>query len=168
MCPHFDVGKLLFDDKIVNVEGDVMFGVGIGIEDDINEDIKYETAFKTFDARDYSLIATIDTKKLVLNVCPSWDDFNLAVIEQTRPDQDNMESIVRLYDIGRQRAEEDHDEEEEDRNEDDDDDDDSDNSDADDCKYQIFCFRKMKLFMVWVHCFLLLTSLVLLTTLPLL
>merc|ERR1719208_173787 len=49
-----------------------------------------------------------------------------------------MESIVRLYDIGRQRAEEDHDEEEEDRNEDDDDDDDdSDNSDADDWGYPI-------------------------------
>ena len=50
---------------------------------------------------------------------------------------DNMESVVRLYDIGRLRAEEeDQEEEEDDRNEDDDDDSDDDDADMDqdDCK----------------------------------
>ena len=55
---------------------------GLSLEQDLEEDTKYETAFKTFDARDYSLIATIETKKSVLHLCPSWDDSNLAVIEQ--------------------------------------------------------------------------------------
>ena len=145
--PQLDQSQVMF-----NTEGDVIFGVNL--EQELEEETKYETSFKTFDAGDYSLIATIETKKSVLNVCPSWDDCQLAVIEQVEKYshyymmeinwkyfQDTMErgeSVVRLYDIGRLRAEEDDQEEEdEDRN----DDDDSDNSDDgdidqdDDCKF---------------------------------
>ena len=54
----------------------------VNLDQEVDDDTKFETAFKTFDARDYSLIATIETKKSVLGLCPSWDDCNLAVIEQ--------------------------------------------------------------------------------------
>ena len=146
--PQLDQSQVMF-----NTEGDVIFGVNL--EQELEEETKYETSFKTFDAGDYSLIATIETKKSVLNVCPSWDDCQLAVIEQVEKYshyylmeinwkyfQDTMErgeSVVRLYDIGRLRAEEDDQEEEdEDRNDDDDDSDNSDDGDIDqddDCKF---------------------------------
>ena len=63
-----------------NSSGDVIFGVSL--EQELEEETKYDTAFKTFDAGDYSLIATIETKKSVLNLVSNWDDSNLAVIEQ--------------------------------------------------------------------------------------
>ena len=75
--PQLDQCQVLF-----NKTGDVIFGVSL--EQEMEDDTKYETAFKTFDAGDYSLIATIETKKSVLNLCPSWDDCSLAVIEQVR------------------------------------------------------------------------------------
>ena len=111
----------------------------------MEDDPKYETTFKTLDATDYSLIATIETKRACLSVCPSWDDMSLAVVEQGNGEI--IESVVRLYDVGRLRAEEEDQEddgEEEDGGADDDDDDDSDGSDDDiilgedgdeDCKY---------------------------------
>ena len=61
-------------------DSEVMYAVNL--DQEVDDDTKFETAFKTFDARDYSLIATIETKKSVLGLCPSWDDCNLAVIEQ--------------------------------------------------------------------------------------
>ena len=50
----------------------------------MEDETKYETSFRTFDAGDYSQIATIETKKSVLNLCSSLDDCHLAVIEQVR------------------------------------------------------------------------------------
>ena len=55
---------------------------GLNLEQELEDETKFETAFKTFDASDYSLIATIETKKSVLGLCSSWDDCNLAVVEQ--------------------------------------------------------------------------------------
>ena len=81
--PQLDQCQVLF-----NKTGDVIFGVSL--EQEMEDDTKYETAFKTFDAGDYSLIATIETKKSVLNLCPSWDDCSLAVIEQVRCGIDNV------------------------------------------------------------------------------
>ena len=81
--PQLDQCQVLF-----NKTGDVIFGVSL--EQEMEDDTKYETAFKTFDAGDYSLIATIETKKSVLNLCPSWDDCSLAVIEQVRYGIDNV------------------------------------------------------------------------------
>ena len=93
-----------------------MFGLHLEIE--LEDETKYETAFKTFDAADYSLIATIETKKCVLGLCCSWDDDKLAIVELARSEVspvitfilqgkgDSVESVVRLYDVGRLRAEE--------------------------------------------------------------
>ena len=108
-------------------DGTVMYAVNL--DQEVDDDTKFETAFKTFDASDYSLIATIETKKSVLGVCPSWDDCNVAVIEQCNGD--DLESVVRLYEVGMLRAEEEDQEEEEEAGNDspgDDDDDDSDGS----------------------------------------
>ena len=66
-------------------DGEVMYAVNL--DQEVDDDTKFETAFKTFDASDYSLIATIETKKSVLGVCPSWDDCNVAVIEQVNKHQ---------------------------------------------------------------------------------
>ena len=58
----------------------VIFGLHLEVE--LEDETKFETAFQTFDASDYSLIATIETKKSVLGLCSSWDDGNLAIVEQ--------------------------------------------------------------------------------------
>ena len=59
---------------------------GVSLEQEMEDETKYETSFRTFDAGDYSQIATIETKKSVLNLCSSLDDCHLAVIEQVRTD----------------------------------------------------------------------------------
>ena len=74
--------------------GDVMYAVNL--DQEVDDDTKFETAFKTFDASDYSLIATIETKKSVLGVCPSWDDCNVAVIEQVNTDSNFKSYISKL------------------------------------------------------------------------
>jgi len=125
--PQLDQCEIVF-----NNGGEVIFGTNL--EQELEDETKFETAFKTFDATDYSLIATIETKKSVLAVCSSWDDSSLAVVEQGNGEC--VESVVRLYDVGRLRAEEEDQEgdgEEEDGGpDDDDDDDDDDDSDRSD------------------------------------
>merc|ERR1712106_987639 len=95
--PQLDQCEIVF-----NTGGEVIFGTNL--EQELEDETKFETAFKTFDASDYSLIATIETKKSVLGLCSSWDDCNLAVVEQGNGEC--VESAVRLYDVGRLRAEE--------------------------------------------------------------
>merc|ERR1719319_1018030 len=95
--PQLDQCQVTF-----NTSGHVIFGVNL--EQELEDETKFETAFKTFDASDYSLISTVDTRKSVLAVCTSQDDLQLAVVEQGAADLE--ESLVRLYDVGRLRAEE--------------------------------------------------------------
>jgi len=121
--PQLDQCQIVF-----NSGGEVFFG--LNLEQELEDETKFETAFKTFDSSDYSLIATIETKKSVLGLCSSWDDTSLAVVEQGNGEC--VESAVRLYDVGRLRAEEE--DQEDDGEEEDggpDDDDDSDGSDDD-------------------------------------
>merc|ERR1719447_1709554 len=109
--PQLDQTTVVF-----NTSGEVIFGVNL--EQELEDETKFETAFKTFDASDYSLISTVDTRKSVLGLCPSKDDLMLAVVEQGTADIE--ESVVRLYDVGRLRAEEEEDQEDqEDQDEDD-------------------------------------------------
>merc|ERR1719305_440352 len=98
---------------------------------ELEDETKFETAFKTFDASDYSLISTVDTRKSVLGLCPSKDDLMLAVVEQSTAEIE--ESVVRLYDVGRLRAEEEEDQEDqEDQDEDEDDMEESEDDDGSD------------------------------------
>merc|ERR1712032_356844 len=103
--PQLDQCQVVF-----NTSGEVIFGVNL--EQELEDETKFETAFKTFDASDYSLISTVDTRKSVLGLCPSKDDLMLAVVEQGTADIE--ESVVRLYDVGRLRAEEGEDQEDQD------------------------------------------------------
>jgi inhibitor of KinA sporulation pathway (predicted exonuclease) len=83
----------------------------------------YDSAFKTLDARDYSSIATIETRRGVVDISSSVNDLQVAVVENSLSPQIKEESVVRLYDVGRLKADE---EDFEDM------DDDDDNPDGDD------------------------------------
>merc|ERR1712136_514208 len=65
------------------------------------------SSFKTIDARDYSPIATIDVKRCIFGVCANKYDTQIAVVENAREYSSPNESIVRLYDVGRLRDDED-------------------------------------------------------------
>ena len=68
-------------------------------------------------------LATIETKRAVLGVSPSSNDQQLAVVENPLDTTGSSEeSIVRLYDVGRHKAE-DEDIDDEDNDDDDDDED---------------------------------------------
>jgi len=106
--PQLDQCQVVF-----NNTGDIIFG--LNLEQETEDETKFETAFKTFEASDYSSIATIETKKSVLGLSTSRHDLMLAVVEQGLVA--NEESSIRLYDIGRLRAEEEDLEEEEEEEE---------------------------------------------------
>uniref|UniRef100_T1J9J0 DDB1- and CUL4-associated factor 1 n=1 Tax=Strigamia maritima TaxID=126957 RepID=T1J9J0_STRMM len=123
-----------------NHQGNVIYGAMHTSEDEVEmeeEQMKspFGSSFRTFDATDYSNIATIDIRKNIFDLCTDKSDCFLAIIEnQTARDGINVESICRLYEVGRLRGEEDEMEEEEEEgdeigSEDEDDDDDDDNDD---------------------------------------
>jgi len=95
--PQLDQCQVVF-----NTSGEIIFGHNL--EQELEDETKFETAFKTFEASDYSLISTVDTRRSVLGLCTSKDDMSLAVVEQSAADVE--ESVIRLYDVGRLRAEE--------------------------------------------------------------
>nr|XP_033782522.1 DDB1- and CUL4-associated factor 1 [Geotrypetes seraphini] len=108
-------------------------------EDDLLEErmkSPFGSSFRTFNATDYKPIATIDVKRNIFDLCTDTKDCYLAVIEnQGNMDALNMDTVCRLYEVGRQRLAEDEDEEEdqeEEEQEEDDDDDDDDSDDLDD------------------------------------
>ncbi len=113
--------------------GEIAYGIGLEQEDDEGEG-KWDSAFKTFDATDYSSIATIETRRSVLGLCSSQYDLQIAVVENAPLSNPMMEeSVVRLYDVGRLRAdEEDLDGDDGDGNDDDEDDGGLDDEDDDD------------------------------------
>jgi HIV-1 Vpr-binding protein len=43
----------------------------------------YDSAFKTLDARDYSSIATIETRRGVVDISSSINDLQVAVVENS-------------------------------------------------------------------------------------
>ena len=114
--------------------GDIIYGVTLEIETDDGE--KYDSAFKTFDSHDYSSIATIgkfyfrfhflnilliclitETRRGVVDISSSLNDLQVAVVENSLSPQIKEESVVRLYDVGRLRAdEEDYEDMDEDEN----------------------------------------------------
>ncbi|CAH1785027.1 unnamed protein product [Owenia fusiformis] len=123
-----------------NQAGDVIYGAIHQLEDDDDreeEKIKspYGSTFRTFDANDYSNIATIDVKKNIFDMCTDVSDCYLAVIENSKNEETlSEESICHLYEVGRNKdAEDDQEEDEEDEEEEEDDVlDDEDGSDNDD------------------------------------
>uniref|UniRef100_A0A803YFK9 DDB1- and CUL4-associated factor 1 n=1 Tax=Meleagris gallopavo TaxID=9103 RepID=A0A803YFK9_MELGA len=79
--------------------------------------------------------ATIDVKRNIFDLCTDSKDCYLAVIEnQGSMDSMNMDTVCRLYEVGRQRLAEDEEDEEEDQEEEEqeEEDDDEDDDDTDD------------------------------------
>ena len=124
-----------------NTAGDIMYALSLEQEDDDGD--KYDTAFKTFDAHDYSNIATIETRRAVLGLSSSSNDMLLAVVENTLSPAQHEESVVRLYDVGRARADAEEEAEGGDAENDDDDDDDVDPEGSDGKKELFVCVQDL-------------------------
>ncbi|XP_075688064.1 DDB1- and CUL4-associated factor 1-like isoform X2 [Rhinoderma darwinii] len=131
--PDLDQCRVVF-----NNTGTVMYGAMLQADDEddlLEERMKspFGSSFRTFNATDYKPIATIDVKRNIFDLCTDTKDCYLAVIEnQGTMDSLNMDTVCRLYEVGRQRLAEDEDEEEdqeEEEQEDEEDDDDDDDSD---------------------------------------
>ncbi|XP_018428604.1 PREDICTED: protein VPRBP [Nanorana parkeri] len=131
--PALDQCRVVF-----NNTGTVMYGAMLQADDEddlLEEKMKspFGSSFRTFNATDYKPIATIDVKRNIFDLCTDTKDCYLAVIEnQGTMDALNMDTVCRLYEVGRQRLAEDEDEEEDqedEEQEDDEEDDDDDDSD---------------------------------------
>ncbi|XP_059078551.1 DDB1- and CUL4-associated factor 1-like isoform X2 [Tigriopus californicus] len=109
--------------------GNIIYAVTMQEEEPDGEE-KFESAFRTFDASDYSSIATIETRRAVVDLATSHFDLQLAVVENSNIPT-HEESVVRLYDVGQIRSEEDE-AEDDDNDGDEGDEDDSDDGDDDD------------------------------------
>ncbi|KAL3283032.1 hypothetical protein HHI36_006191 [Cryptolaemus montrouzieri] len=77
-------------------------------------DVKFDSSFKTVDSLDYSSIATIDVKKNIYDLAVNRFDSQVALVENQGMYQSVQESVVRIYDVGRRREEEDEQDEEDD------------------------------------------------------
>ncbi|XP_077995487.1 DDB1- and CUL4-associated factor 1-like [Glandiceps talaboti] len=133
--PALDQCQLAF-----NHAGDIMYGAMLQLddEDDLSDErmkSPFGSSFRTFDATDYKPIVTIDVKRNIFDLATDPTDTYLAVIEnQGNILEDTlMESVCRLYEIGRKKVddEDEEDEDQDDGREEDDDDDDDDGSDDD-------------------------------------
>ncbi|NWU98107.1 DCAF1 factor, partial [Upupa epops] len=133
--PALDQCRVVF-----NYTGTVMYGAMLQAddEDDLMEErmrSPFGSSFRTFNATDYKPIATIDVKRNIFDLCTDSKDCYLAVIEnQGSMDAMNMDTVCRLYEVGRQRLAEDEEDEEEDQEEEEqeEEDDDEDDDDTDD------------------------------------
>ena len=126
--PGLDQHEVIFSKS-----GEIIYAIHLGQEDE--DDEKYDSAFKTFDATDYSnigkrqkifevysaleksllsILATIETRRGVLGLASSRHDLQIAVVENSLAPTVHEESVVRLYDVGRLRADEEDDEDDED------------------------------------------------------
>lgn len=101
-------------------------------EDDELNKRESGSSFRTFDATDYSSIATIDIKRNIYDLAVDHKDNFIAIIEQAVKSEyafNSPENVCKLYEIGRSKEE---DEEAEEEEEDDGDLDESDDDDDDD------------------------------------
>lgn len=122
------VPSLNLCDVIFNHSSDVIFGVTVG---DDQQDNAYETSFKTVDASDYSSIVTFDVRRVVSSLAINRTDTQIAIVEtETGSDDLSEDAVVRLYEIGMTRQEDDElvDEDEEEIGSDDDSDDSDDDA----------------------------------------
>ncbi|XP_065605798.1 DDB1- and CUL4-associated factor 1 isoform X3 [Cyrtonyx montezumae] len=133
--PALDQCRVVF-----NYTGTVMYGAMLQADDEdelLEERMRspFGSSFRTFNATDYKPIATIDVKRNIFDLCTDSKDCYLAVIEnQGSMDSMNMDTVCRLYEVGRQRLAEDEEDEEEDQEEEEqeEEDDDEDDDDTDD------------------------------------
>ncbi|XP_027133770.1 DDB1- and CUL4-associated factor 1 [Larimichthys crocea] len=130
-APALDQCRLVF-----NSNGTIMYGAMLQADDEddaMDQQMKspFGSSFRTFDATDYKPIATVDVKRNIFDLCTDTKDCYLAVIENQ--DTVSLDTVCRLYEVGRQKlAEEGDDDDQDDEDQDDDDSSDTDDFDADD------------------------------------
>ncbi|XP_029006472.1 DDB1- and CUL4-associated factor 1-like isoform X2 [Betta splendens] len=129
--PALDQCRVVF-----NSSATVLYGAMLQADDEdeaMDEQMKspFGSSFRTFDATDYKPIATVDVKRNILDLCTDSKDCYLALIENQ--DTVSLDTVCRLYEVGRQKLpEERHDDDEDEDDDDQDDDDDSSDTDDDD------------------------------------
>lgn len=79
----------------------------IALEQDLDDETAFDSSFKTVDAVDYSSIATIDVRKKIYTLAVNRYDTQIAIVENQGVYQSVQESVVRIYDVGRKRDDED-------------------------------------------------------------
>ncbi|XP_070815845.1 DDB1- and CUL4-associated factor 1-like isoform X1 [Chaetodon trifascialis] len=124
--PALDQCRLVF-----NSNATIMYGAMLQADDEddaMDQQMKspFGSSFRTFDATDYKPIATVDVKRNIFDLCTDTKDCYLAVIENQ--DTVSLDTVCRLYEVGRQKLPEEGD----DDDQDDEDQDDDDSSDTDD------------------------------------
>ncbi|XP_049442114.1 DDB1- and CUL4-associated factor 1-like isoform X1 [Epinephelus fuscoguttatus] len=129
--PALDQCRLVF-----NSNATIMYGAMLQADDEddaMDQQMKspFGSSFRTFDATDYKPIATVDVKRNIFDLCTDSKDCYLAVIENQ--DTVSLDTVCRLYEVGRQKlAEEGDDDDQDDEDQDDDDSSDTDDDDDDD------------------------------------
>ncbi|KAJ7999324.1 hypothetical protein DPEC_G00193200 [Dallia pectoralis] len=133
--PALDQCRLVFNNNAT-----VMYGAMLQADEDddvMDQQMRspFGSSFRTFDATDYKPIATVDVKRNIFDLCTDNRDCYLAVIENLDPI--NMDTVCRLYEVGRQRLPEEGEDDDEQEDDDDDDDDDEDDDDDSDDLYDL-------------------------------
>ncbi|XP_072237664.1 DDB1- and CUL4-associated factor 1-like isoform X1 [Leuresthes tenuis] len=129
--PALDQCRVVF-----NSNGTIIYGAMLQADDEddaMDQQMKspFGSSFRTFNATDYKPIATVDVKRNIFDLCTDTKDCYLAVIENQ--DAVSLDTVCRLYEVGRQKlAEEGDDDQDEDQDEDDSSDTDDDDEDDDD------------------------------------
>ncbi|XP_070787087.1 DDB1- and CUL4-associated factor 1-like [Enoplosus armatus] len=129
--PALDQCRVVF-----NSNATIMYGAMLQADDEddaMDQQMKspFGSSFRTFDATDYKPITTVDVKRNIFDLCTDSKDCYLAVIENQ--DTVSLDTVCRLYEVGRQKlAEEGDDDDQDDEDQDDDDSSDTDDDDDDD------------------------------------
>ncbi|KAM4741347.1 DDB1- and CUL4-associated factor 1-like isoform 2-T2 [Anableps anableps] len=128
--PALDQCRVVF-----NRNGTIMYGAMLQADDehDVMEQqvtSPFGSSFRTFDATDYKPIVTLDVKRNIFDLCTDTKDYYLAVIENQ--DTVSIDTVCRLYEVGRQKLVEEGDDDDQDEDQDDEDSSDTDDDDDDD------------------------------------
>uniref|UniRef100_A0A667WUF5 DDB1- and CUL4-associated factor 1 n=1 Tax=Myripristis murdjan TaxID=586833 RepID=A0A667WUF5_9TELE len=128
--PALDQCRVVF-----NSNATIMYGAMLQADEeedamDRQMKIPFGSSFRTFDATDYKPIATVDVKRNISDLCTDSKDCYLAVIENQ--DTVSLDTVCRLYEVGRQKLAEEGDDDDDEDDEDQDDDDSSESDDDDD------------------------------------
>ncbi|XP_026204927.1 DDB1- and CUL4-associated factor 1-like isoform X2 [Anabas testudineus] len=129
--PALDQCRVVFNNNAT-----IMYGATLQADDEddaMDQQMKspFGSSFRTFDATDYKPIATVDVKRNIFDLCTDTKDCYLALIENQ--DTVGLDTVCRLYEVGRHKlAEEGDDDDQDDEDRDDDDSSDTDDDDDDD------------------------------------
>uniref|UniRef100_A0A0K0CU89 LisH domain-containing protein n=1 Tax=Angiostrongylus cantonensis TaxID=6313 RepID=A0A0K0CU89_ANGCA len=108
LVPALEQCKLVF-----NSTGNIVYAAMYSDCADVFRN-NYCASFRTFDAFDYSVIATVDTKRPLLDIACDHSDRYVVVVERTGEGEveymlRDEETVVRTYEVGKRRDAEDDD-----------------------------------------------------------